>query len=395
MYLTKDEERILNGEFGETKRKAMEILVALGDIYGAERLIPVTSAHVSGISYYNIGDEGLEFLEDFLKEGRVAVKTTINPGALDLMRWRELGFDEDLFRKQLNIVELLSKAGVEPIPTCTPYYIGNKPSKREHVAWAESSAVTYANSVLGAYSNRESGISALASAMIGKTPCYGLHLDENRAPQITVKVLVEKERLDYGALGYAVSKKVDNKIPYVVGLKGASDDDLRYFSASLSTYSAISLFYYEWGPWANVEPPKDGVEVELSDLKSAYEYLSDEGKEVDLVWVGCPHASIEEVRTVAMRLEGHKLAAELWITTSRAVKNISDRMGYTKAIEKTGGKVLCDMCVASSPLKGRFKVVAVNSAKACYYARGLNKFNVKFGDLNKCINAAVRGEWVD
>src|SRR4030042_2065466 len=166
----------------------MEILTALGDIYGAERLLKVGSVQVAGGSYHNLGDAGLEFLNELAKDGRVKVLTTLNPAGMDLENWRNLGISEEFAEKQNLVIDAFEKMGIVISCTCTPYLIGNLPRYGEHVAWSESSAVTFANSVIGAMTNREGGPSALAAALRGKTPNYGLHLDEKRVPNIHVQV---------------------------------------------------------------------------------------------------------------------------------------------------------------------------------------------------------------
>jgi len=235
---------MLDGEEGYAVRKSMEILVALGDIFGAESLIKVGSVQVAGVSYHNLGDAGLEFLNELAKDGRVRVLTTLNPAGMDLENWRQLGISEEFAMKQNQVIDAFESMGILISCTCTPYLIGNLPRYGEHIAWSESSAVTFANSVLGAKTNREGGPSALAAAFVGKTPNYGLHLDENRIPDVHVKVEADLKKLsDWGALGYAIGKKAENKIPFITGIKEAETDDLKSFCASVVTYGAKPLFY--------------------------------------------------------------------------------------------------------------------------------------------------------
>jgi predicted aconitase len=179
MQLTKQEQKMLDGEEGYAVRKSMEILVALGEIYGAKNLIKVGSVQVAGVSYHNLGDAGLEFLNELAVDGKVRVLTTLNPAGMDLENWKQLGISPEFAEKQNLVIDAFKRMGILISCTCTPYLIGNLPLYGEHIAWSESSAVTFANSVLGAKTNREGGPSALAAAFVGKTPCYGLHLDEN------------------------------------------------------------------------------------------------------------------------------------------------------------------------------------------------------------------------
>jgi len=244
MYLTKNEERMLDGEEGYAVKKSMEILVALGNIYGAKKLIEVGSVQVAGVSYHNLGDAGLEFLNELSKDGRVKVLTTLNPAGMDLRDWRNLGIDEEFAKKQNLVIDAFNKMGIIISCTCTPYLIGNLPRFREHIAWSESSAVTFANSVIGARTNREGGPSALAAAFVGKTPYYGLHMDENRAPNSHFEVLVKLSKFsDWGALGYCIGNQAQNKIPYITGIKDASVDELKTFCASMVTFGSKPLFY--------------------------------------------------------------------------------------------------------------------------------------------------------
>jgi predicted aconitase len=397
MHLTNEEERMLAGEEGYAVRKSMEILVALGDIYGAEQLIKVGSVQVAGVSYHNLGDAGLEFLNELAQDGKVKVLTTLNPAGMDLENWRQLGISEDFAAKQNLVIDAFKRMGIIASCTCTPYLIGNLPRYGEHIAWSESSAVTFANSVIGAKTNREGGPSALAAAFVGKTPCYGLHLDENREPDIHVEVEASLTKLsDWGALGYSIGKKAENKIPYITGIKDADLDELKSFCASVVTYGSKPLFYMKGiTPGAeNHQPPNDTVTVEDSDLKEAYEKINDATTDIDLVCIGCPHCSIKEIGEIARLLEGKKISpsTEFWVACSRTAKQLSDARGYTLLIEKAGGKFACDTCMAVAPLKGRFKAVATTSAKGCYYSRQ-NNMMTKMGSVEECVEAAVTGKW--
>lgn len=397
MYLTKEEQRMLDGKEGYAVRKSMEILVALGDIYGAERLIKVGSVQVAGVSYHNLGDAGLEFLNELAKDGKVKVLTTLNPAGMDLENWRQLGISEEFAEKQNLVIDAFSRMGILISCTCTPYLIGNLPRYGEHVAWSESSAVTFANSVIGAKTNREGGPSALAAAFVGKTPCYGLHLDENRVPDIHVHVNANLSKLsDWGALGYSIGKKAENNIPYITGIKDAELDELKSFCASVVTYGAKPLFYMQGiTPGAeNCQVPKETVAIEQSDIKEAYDKINDEVSDIDFVCVGCPHCSIKEIAEIAELLKGKRIAAntEFWVATSRSAKQLADKRGYTNIIEQAGGKFACDTCMAVAPLKGRFKALATTSAKGCFYSRQ-NNMKTKMGSIEECVEAAVTGKW--
>jgi len=397
MYLTKEEERMLDGEEGYAVKKSMEILVALGDIYGAEKLIIVGSVQVAGVSYHNLGDAGLEFLNELARDGKVKVLTTLNPAGMDLKDWKKLGISEEFAEKQNRVIDAFRKMGIIISCTCTPYLIGSLPTYGEHIAWSESSAVTFANSVIGAKTNREGGPSALAAAFVGKTPCYGLHLEENRVPDVHVDVRVNLKKLsDWGALGYCIGEKVGNKIPYITGVKDADLDELKSFCASVVTYGSKPLFFMK-GITPGSEKhqlPKEKVIIEDRDIKDAYENIDDDVDTIDFVCIGCPHCSIKEIAEVAKLLKNKRVSSntEFWVTTSRLMKQLADKRGYTEIIENAGGKFACDTCMAVAPLKGRFKSVATTSAKGCYYSRH-NDMKTRLGSLEECIEAAVRGKW--
>ncbi|MDY6985031.1 MAG: aconitase X catalytic domain-containing protein, partial [Candidatus Thermoplasmatota archaeon] len=364
-----------------------------GEIYDAEKLIPIGSAQVSGISYKSIGDPGVEFLEDVADKGaKVNVLTYINPAGMDLENWRELGFSEDFAVHQMRIIDAFRRMGMVITATCTPYLSGNVPRFREHVAWAESSAISFINSVIGARTNREGGPSALAASIIGKTPNYGLHLEENRGAEVVVDVEKEPKGSDWGALGYLVGKMVKNKIPYFRGIKNARTDELKALGAAMAASGAVALYHVEGiTPEAHLQSV-DGLEritVTDSDLEKAYETLNT-GKEPDIVIFGCPHASIEEINTVAKAVEGKRLKKPLWVCTSRAMKEVANRMGYTQTIENAGGKIVADTCMVVSPIEELgFKTTAVNSGKAACYLPGFCKQNVVFKNVDELIGMVV------
>ncbi len=397
MNLTKQEERMLDGEQGYAVKKSMEILVALGNIYDAEKLISVGSVQVAGVSYHNLGDAGLEFLNELAKDGRVRVLTTLNPAGMDLEDWRRLGISEEFAKKQNLVIDAFRRMGIIISCTCTPYLIGNLPRYGEHIAWSESSAVTFANSVIGAKTNREGGPSALAAAFVGKTPYYGLHLDENRVPDIHVDVRAQLRKFsDWGALGYCVGRKTENKIPYITGIKAADLDELKSFCASVVTYGSKPLFFMrELTPGSERHnPPREKVTIEDRDIKEAYESINDDVDTIDFVCIGCPHCSIKEIAEIAEQLKNKRIAptTEFWVATSRQMKQLADKRGYTAIIEKAGGKFACDTCMAVAPLRGKFGSVATTSAKGCYYSRH-NNMKTRLGSFEECIEAAVRGKW--
>ncbi len=396
MYLTPEEEKILAGEHGPVLERFFRLLVRLGDIYGADKMITVGSVQVAGVSYKSIGDPGLEFLEDIAKQNaKVQVLTFLNPAGMDLENWSTLGFPKEFAEKQLKIMEAFRKMGIVISATCTPYLAGNLPRFREHIAWSESSAVSFANSVIGARTNREGGPSALAAALCGVTPNYGLHLDENRKPNIIIELddNVKLESFsDFGALGYYVGKQVKNKIPFFTGIKDANTNHLKALGAAMAASGAVALYYIkDLTPEAN-NMSISGLEkitIDQSALDDTYRTLCT-GEEPDIVIVGCPHTSLSEIQIIAEHLEGKELKKPLWVCTSRAVKHTADAMGFTKTIEASGGKVITDTCMVVAPIEQMgYNTTAVNSGKAANYLPGFCKQKVVFDNLENLISRCL------
>ena len=390
MYLTPSEEKILQGEKGEVMGRMFRLLVRLGEIYEADTMIPVGSVQVAGVSYKSIGDPGLEFLEDLASKGaKVQVLTYLNPAGMDLENWQELGFPEEFAHNQLRIMDAFRAMGIVVTSTCTPYLAGNLPRFREHIAWSESSAVSFANSVIGARTNREGGPSALAAAICGKTPNYGLHRWENRQPSVHIKVEAPLEfSSDFGALGYYVGKQVKNKIPYFSGIPSATTDQLKALGAAMAASGAVALYHVD-----QLTPEADLVETQgletmtitEKDIKETYTTLK-QGEHPDIVILGCPHASLREIAQVAEKVQGKTLKKPLWICTSRMMKEAADRMGFTKTIEQAGGHIVADTCMVVSPIEQMgYKVTGVNSGKAANYLPGFCKQTVVFANIDELV----------
>jgi len=390
IYLTKEEELILNGEKGEVLERLFRLLVRLGEIYGADKMIPVGSVQVAGVSYKSIGDPGTEFLEDIASKGaKVKVLTYLNPAGMDLENWEKLGFPKDFAKNQLRIMDAFRRMGIVITSTCTPYLAGNLPRFREHIAWSESSAVSFSNSVIGARTNREGGPSALAAAICGVTPNYGLHLWENRQPTIKIKVNVELNyNSDFGALGWYVGKQVKNKIPYFTGIKDANTDQLKALGAAMAASGAVALYHVEGlTPEADLVEKKglESITVGANEIKETYNKLNS-GKTPDIVIFGCPHASLREIASLANRLDGKHLKRPVWICTSRMVKEAAERMGYNEIIAKAGGSIVADTCMVVSPIEEMgYKTTGVNSGKAANYLPGFCKQEVCFANIDDLI----------
>jgi predicted aconitase len=399
MELTLFERQMLEGVYGPATRKAMEILAALGTIYQAEKMIPVSSVQVAGVSYDNLGEAGLDFLSEMAAGGgKAQVLTTLNPAGMDIEDSASLGVGAEFARQQERVIEAFGRMGIVTTCTCTPYLTGNLPHFGEHIAWAESSAVCYANAVLGARTNREGGPSALAAALTGRTPAYGLHLTENRIPSLTVKVQARlTENNEFGALGLLIGRQIElrkqNRVVYFTGIERASLENLKSLCASLATYGGAALFHMEGiTPEAGLfEPPADRVEISQADIGAAVGSLNDDtAGEVDFASLGCPHLSIREIVRIAELLRGKKVKKTFWITTARPTKQIAERMGYAAVIEAAGAVLAADTCCVVAPIQGRFHTLATDSAKACYYAYGKNKMKTRLMTFDEVVYEALK-----
>ncbi len=396
MKLTPEEQDMLNGKYGRAVQKSMEILSTLGDIYKAERMIDVYSVQIAGVSYSNLGEAGLDFLSEMADGGTVRVLTTLNPAGMDRDNWQALGIDEEFAKNQNRVLDAFAKMGVIATASCTPYLIGNVPHFGQHISWAESSAVCYSNSVIGARTNREGGPSAIAAALTGKTPEYGYHIDKNRHGQVLFEVEVPVTgTAQYGVLGKAIGDQLDQlgkKIPYITGISSATVEELKSFCASIATYGGTALFHMEdITPEARLYPkPEDKVVINKDIMDKAKAELTDPDIEIDFVSIGCPHASIHEISNLAKLLKGKNVTKEFWVTTGRPTKRLADEAGYTQIIEKAGAKFAADTCCVVAPITGRFKGMMIDSAKACYYVRARHKYKIKIGSIEECVVEATK-----
>lgn len=400
LYLSAEEQAMLAGEAGPGVAKAMEIVVALGRIYGAARLTPVASVQVSGVSYKNLGDAGLEFLETWAAQGaRVRVPTTLNPAGMDLVDWHDLGFSAAFAQRQQAVIAAYAMFGITTTCTCTPYLVGHAPLFGQHVAWAESSAVSYANSVIGARTNREGGPSALAAAIAGRVACYGLHLDENRRATAVVDVRCPiRCESDLGAAGYLVGQLVGNRVPYLRFHDWRPEElELNTLGAAMAASGAVALFHIEGiTPEAGSgKVVQSGAERHvIDDLAPGLAALDGTCEEIDLVSLGCPHASMADLRRTAAYLEGRQLKADLWVTTARSTREAAKSEGLVARIEAAGGQVVADTCMVVAPVDELgFRNMATNSAKMAFYAPSHSGLQVRFGPLGQCLEAAVSGKW--
>jgi len=391
VHLTKQEERIYEGECGWANQICMKILVRLGELFKATKLIPISSAHVSGVSYKLLGDAPTDFLEELANSGAtVKAKATLNPQSLD-QEYLCKKVSSNICKKQSSVLKSFEKMGLTQSFTCTPYYL-EEPKRGSHLAWSESSAVVYTNSVTGAWTNREGGPSSLAAAIIGKTPNYGIHKAENRQPRVLIKLETRlRNEVELGALGIHLGKFLGDKIPMIQGLKNASKDDLKQLGAALASTGMVNMFHLS----SNITKAKimEKISIEATDIRRTIENLSAASKlNPDLVFFGCPHCSLAEIKQIADLLGDKKVkkGTEFWVCTSRYVKEKAKK--HVEEIKKSGGHVLADTCaVVTWTDKLGIKTIMTNSAKTAHYAPTLNKAETILAPLKECLEAALEG----
>lgn len=398
MELNKNEQDMLGGKYGKGTATAMKIQVAIGESFHARRMVPITRAHVA----LSNQEADLWFAEKLLDGGaRCKIPPTVNPGFC-LSYFKAAGKVSDEYADLMQRTHDAYKAlGAVLSYNCTPYLQTNVPYFGEIIAFSESSATPYVNSVWGARSNREAAQSALCAAITGVVPEYGLLLDENRYGDILVEVQADiRSDFDYQLLGY-MGKKIGNGIPVFVDLPTPiSPESFMNLGAELNTSGAYGMYHV-----VGVTPeaptleqafggkePKRKVIITNEDLENILEQISEPAhRKIDFAMFGCPHFTLSQVQTIAERIEGKKLAVEMWILTSSHTKEMARRMGLLDTIRSAGGEIIEDTC-PDQPcwhyLSG--KVGITESPKCAYYPkrRGLS-FVIR--DLDTCIDAALKG----
>ncbi|GLW09302.1 hypothetical protein Misp01_44310 [Microtetraspora sp. NBRC 13810] len=421
MRLADDEKAMLDGAEGPAVAAAMDLLVRYGEALGAARLcdtrnVAGTMTQPSPVKARLVREHGWD--------KAFSVINLDSDGDFPMPRMRvpmcqlQHGFGDDALGVAPYPAEMVALQGdaeafyaghgVNILATCTPYQVGNLPVRGEHVAWMESSAVVYANSVLGARTNCEGGASTGAAGLTGKIPCWGNHLAENRHGTHLIEAGVPVEGfLDWGMFGYFVGDVVQENRPVVTGdLRQPDLADLKHFGAATASSGGVELYHI---PGVTPEAPTleaafggrpvpEKVTYGERERRAVYETLNNQGEsaDVDFVLLGCPHASLDQIARAARALEGRRLhpGTELWIMTPRALRSVADRNGYTEIIRRAGGQVLTDSCPAMSRSAPEgTRVFATDSAKQAHYLPAILGIEAWFGTLEECVDAAVTGTW--
>lgn len=420
MRLTDHEQEMLAGGHGEAVARAMDLLVRYGEALGAERLVETRNVagafNASTPSVREIAEDSLDRVyselnldsDDTIEIPHVAVPTCQLITGIDNDNFAKQGVDPDLADLQLRSERYLGKRGINLMCTCTPYQVGNVPVMGEHCAWMESSAVIYANSVLGARTNVEGKESTGAAALTGRIPYWGLHRPENRFARHLIHVETEIDDMsEWGVLGYFTGFAVEEEIPAFEGLADQpSLVKLKHFGAAAASSGGVELYHMPgitpeaasldaaFGPNAKPSPIVYGA-VERKRTWERLQNASD--RKLDFVMLGCPHNSIEQMALIAELLDGKRIHAdtELWVHTPRAIRQVADRSGYSEIIEAAGGVVMSDTCPSiSRKVPPGTRVIATDSAKQAHYLPAIAKVQGWFGSVEQCVNSAVAGEWL-
>lgn len=396
----------------------MSILVRMAQVWGARELLNISGAHIDSTIY--IGAAGLEFAERLAGLGaKVAVPTTLNVSGLDEHHWQEWAVPTEWAEQAQRQMVAYRSMGVQQTWTCAPYQTQWKPAFGQQVAWGESNAIVFANSVLGARTERYPDLLDICCAITGRAPAVGLHLSKNRAATLLVRLVdipraLQEDDTLYPVLGHLLGKLAQNHTPAIDGLQvQPGEDQLKALGAAAASSGAVALFHVVGvtpeAPTVEAafqqKAPQQTEHVTLADLRAARRELTTGTGEdaaddkLNMVVLGSPHFSLAEFRQLAALLlpvlmggKRRHQDVQFLVTTSRAVVLLAKQGGFLTPLEEFGGRVTVDTCILASPmLPPQIKRLMTNSAKYAYYAPGLLGTRVAFGSLSDCIQSAVTG----
>jgi predicted aconitase len=406
--LNKDDERKLSGDFGPATKMAMSILVEMAPIYGANELLDITGAHIDSTIY--VGKANLAFAERLVELGaEVTVPSTVNVSGLDEHHWKEWSVPKDWARLAYRQMVAYQKMGCIPTWTCAPYQTSERPHFGQQIAWGESNAIVFANSVIGARTERYPDLLDICCAITGRVPASGLHLTENRAGDLLINLRdiplqLQSDDSFFPVLGHLIGKIAGEKTPVITGLEiKPTEDQHKALGAAASSSGTVALYHLVgFTPEApsQVEAfhgrrPSEKYDLTMDDLRSAREELTTaEGENLDMVVLGSPHFSIAEFAELTKLIgNGHVHPnVQFLVTTSRAVAHLAHKHHFLSVLEDFGGKVTVDTCILATPmLPEEIRTLMTNSAKYAYYSPGLLGTKVTYGSLSDCVNSAVAG----
>lgn len=401
MQLTDIEKKILAGGEGEAKQIAMEILTNIGEAMEADSFVQVSS--VQAMAHFgSLHIAGRDWLEKLAcMGGKCCVPTTQDPASIPFKHWQEMGYDSEYAENQYRLEAAIMKLGEMPKWSCTPYYQGSVPRAGQNIAWAESSAVSFANSVLGARTNRTPAGLAVCAALTGKMPRYGLYLPKNR--KATIKINVEAAgltSLDYNTIGIITGKIAGAKIPAIYGLpQSTTNDQLKYLGASAASSGQVALYHADGiTPEAlftdvfDGKAPEEEFVITRKDLDDEAERMSAPGEwQPQLAVVGCPHYSSEEVIRLAEMLGDRKVSEgkAFWVFTTAETESLAERMGIKQKLEDAGVRIMAQTCLVISPLVGGYKKLITDSGKFASYLPSEHNIDIRYAETEKCVEAVT------
>jgi predicted aconitase len=411
MILSEYDRALLSCDRGPAARMAMSSVTRMAEIQGANELLDISQAHVDSTIY--MGEAGLEFAERLAVWGaKVAVPTSLNVSGLDECHWREWPVPDDWAQKAQRQMRAYQSMGCAPTWTCAPYQTSMAPKFGQQIAWGESNAIVFANSVIGARTERYPDFLDICAAITGRVPAIGLHLTENRAGQLLIRLdhipkWLQQDDSFYPVLGILVGRLSGHRIPVIFGLTATpAEDQLKAFGAAAASSGAVALFHI-----VGVTPEAPTLEaafqgptvgedytISLDQLRSIRQELTTTaGTKLDMVVLGSPHFSIAEFQQLAPLVEGKRRHPEVQflVTTSRIMSAQACESGVLAPVEAFGAQLTVDTCILATPMLPKsVKVLMTNSAKYAYYAPGLLATQVVFGSMADCVRSAIEGHVV-
>lgn len=403
MFLTNEEKECLEGKHGAANKLSLELLIGVGESFGAKRLVAITSAHVLG-HYGSLHQVGIDFLEKLSEGGgRCKVPTTVDPSSVDFERCKQYKIPREYIKKQKRLQNAIKELGVIPSWSCTPYYSVNVPRFGQNIAWAESSAVAYANSVIGARTNRTPFGLDICAAITGKIPEFGLYLEANRRGALLFDLQAgDLSDWDFHTLGAIVGKRSGIRVPVIKGIPvGVTNDQLKCFGAAAASAGSVAL-YHVLGitPEAKMKDPFDGrnpedvITITRKDLQDMAEWIStgDPNTKIDMVTLGCPLFSLEELKSIHHMMQRRRVKKDIyfWIYLTKEAYDLGRELGLIESLERAGIWFSTQTCATISPIKGwRFSHIMTNSAKCALVAPSEHAVTVTYRSTHDCIVAAT------
>ncbi|MCI0609777.1 MAG: aconitase X catalytic domain-containing protein [Anaerolineae bacterium] len=408
LLLTDKDREMLRADYGAATKMAMSILVRMAEVSNASELIDISGAHIDSTVY--IGDAGLEFAERLASLGaKVSVPTTLNVSGLDEHHWQEWAVPSEWAKQAHRQMIAYQSMGTIPTWTCAPYQTETRSSFGQQIAWGESNAIVFANSVLGARTERYPDLFDICCAITGRAPNIGLHRTENRAGELLldVKGILETVQLRddfYPILGHLIGKISIDRIPVIEGICIIpSEDQLKALGAAAATSGAVALFHMIGiTPEASTrkaafqgKEPKESITITMDMLREARRELTHtDDEKLDMVVLGSPHFSLAEFKQLARLVAGKRKNKDIkfLVTSSRAMTQLAKQAGFLDPLETFGAQLTVDTCILTTPmLPAEMKYLMTNSAKFAYYTPGLLNKKITFGSLRDCVDSAIEG----